>query len=165
MSLFFSFCLQCYQCNRENNTDALQYCTLSSPGLGNNANVTCSSNETKCLISKIVLKSDTYNVSLFTRKCATDNQCSNPGCRGPDGNGEYHCKSCCSGQDLCNAGEGPVPTHPPATTAPKTTPAPTAAATAADTTTAAAQAQIRINGLYMFVAFLACFLVCKGIMA
>ena len=149
--VFFLFSvsgLHCHSCSREDNTDALQYCALNSSALGNNANVTCSSDETKCVISKRILGNGT--VFFFTRKCAEDNQCSNPGCLGPDENGEYHCKSCCGG-DLCNNGTGPKPET-------------TQSTPAVEAQSGSSRIPL-ISGLCMFGSFLVCFLVYKVIMA
>ena len=148
--VFFLFSvsgLKCYKCSREDNTDALQYCALNSSALGNNVNITpCSSDHTKCVISKTILGNGT--VFSFIRKCAQDNQCLKSSCPGRNKNGKYDCTSCCGG-DLCNNGTGPTPSPAPETT---------------QSTPPVQSGSCRIpliSGLCMFGSFLVCFVVLK----
>ena len=96
-------CLQCYQCSREDDNDALEYCALPSPPeLGNNTKINCSAGEDHCQITKRFTKEK--SVDLFTRKCA-EGKCTND-CSKPAENGKIICDICCE-EDLCNEGEGP----------------------------------------------------------
>ena len=102
--LFVVSCLQCYQCSREDNNDAEEYCALSSSSvLGNNTKINCSAGEDHCLIMRRLTKEK--SVDLFTRKCADKSECHNS-CTDPDERGVKICDQCCE-EDLCNKGMGP----------------------------------------------------------
>lgn len=98
-------CLQCYSCDREDNSDAEEFCKFPSTSeLGKNAIVNCSKSQNRCQITKTI--QDNNKVTLFKRECSKEEDCSN-GCTDPDEQiQDVICNSCCS-VDLCNKGEGP----------------------------------------------------------
>ena len=96
-------------------------------------------------------------MTTFRRACVAERECPEKKCSKPDERGTVVCKSCCE-KDLCNKGEGPTP--------PTRSPISSPAIEAIGQTTQSGSSKFPlIKGLYMFGAFLACFLVCKGIMA
>ena len=131
--MFSVSCLQCYSCVREDESDALQYCALPSSGLGNNMVVSCSSDKNRCTIVKTILNDG--SVTTFRRGCVKE--CSEK-CTKPDAVGTVICESCCE-EDLCNKGKGPTPAE-----------------------LSGASRLTLMRGLYVFGAFLVCFL-CKVI--
>ena len=103
--IWFSFSassLQCYQCIREQGPDADKYCEISTSSLGNNSKVNCSGSDSRCIITKTILKDN--SVKQFRRDCRTDEDCTNK-CIA-DGDGVNVCHLCCD-EDLCNKGNGP----------------------------------------------------------
>ena len=135
--MFSVSCLQCYSCVREDKSGALQYCAFNSSGLGNNMVRNCSDIENRCTIVKTILKDG--SVTTFRRSCVVDgrDQCPETECTEP-ADGQVVCKSCCE-ENLCNKGKGPTPAE-----------------------LSGASSLTLMRGLYMFGAFLVCFL-CKVI--
>ncbi|KAL9965137.1 hypothetical protein ACROYT_G028893 [Oculina patagonica] len=103
-SVTIAFSLQCYKCVREDKPDADKYCEISSSSLGNNQIENCTSDNTRCIITKTVKKD---SVTQFRRDCGKEEGCTNK-CTDPDAEGTVICKSCCE-EDLCNKGIGPKP--------------------------------------------------------
>lgn len=98
-------CLQCYSCDREDNSDAEEFCKFPSTSeLGKNAIVNCSKSQNRCQITKTI--QDNNKVTLFKRECSKEEDCTDD-CTDPDEQiQDVICNSCCK-EDLCNKGEGP----------------------------------------------------------